>query len=116
MSDVAPSGQPLIEVRDVKKYFPIRKGILLAKQVAQVHAVDGVELHGPAGRDARPRRRVRLRQVDARADDRAPRCEPTAGEIDPSDGLPIRGATAPGQLRPARAVRCRWYSRIRTRA
>jgi peptide/nickel transport system ATP-binding protein len=34
-------GDPLVEVRDVKKYFPIRKG-LLQREVARVHAVDDV--------------------------------------------------------------------------
>jgi oligopeptide/dipeptide ABC transporter ATP-binding protein len=34
-------GTPLIEVRHVKKYFPIRKG-LLQREVARVHAVDDV--------------------------------------------------------------------------
>src|SRR2546429_5368621 len=32
---------PLVEVRSVKKYFPIRKG-LLQREVARVHAVDDV--------------------------------------------------------------------------
>ena len=35
------SGGPLIELRHVKKYFPIRKG-LLQREVARVHAVDDV--------------------------------------------------------------------------
>jgi len=34
-------GDPLIEVRHVKKYFPIRKG-LLQREVGRVHAVDDV--------------------------------------------------------------------------
>src|SRR5437660_12516149 len=34
-------GDPLVEVRSVKKYFPIRKG-LLQREVARVHAVDDV--------------------------------------------------------------------------
>jgi oligopeptide/dipeptide ABC transporter ATP-binding protein len=34
-------GDPLVEVRNLKKYFPIRKG-LLQREVAQVHAVDDV--------------------------------------------------------------------------
>ncbi len=33
--------QPLITVRDLVKYFPIRKGVF-SQQVGQVHAVDGV--------------------------------------------------------------------------
>jgi oligopeptide/dipeptide ABC transporter ATP-binding protein len=34
-------GEPLVEVRNVKKYFPIRKG-LLSREVGRVHAVDDV--------------------------------------------------------------------------
>src|SRR2546430_12528850 len=37
----ANGGDPLVEVRSVKKYFPIRKG-LLQREVARVHAVDDV--------------------------------------------------------------------------
>ena len=33
---------PLIEVRDLVKHFPIRKGIIFQKQVGAVQAVDGV--------------------------------------------------------------------------
>jgi oligopeptide/dipeptide ABC transporter ATP-binding protein len=38
---VSANDGPLIEVRHVKKYFPIRKG-LLQREVARVHAVDDV--------------------------------------------------------------------------
>src|SRR5437764_14864188 len=34
--------EPLVEVRDLVKHFPITKGILFQHQVAAVHAVDGV--------------------------------------------------------------------------
>jgi ABC-type oligopeptide transport system ATPase subunit len=36
------SDGPLIEVRDLVKHFPIRKGIVFQKQIAAVQAVDGV--------------------------------------------------------------------------
>jgi oligopeptide/dipeptide ABC transporter ATP-binding protein len=36
-----PIGEPLLKVRDLKKYFPIRKG-LFSRHVADVRAVDGV--------------------------------------------------------------------------
>jgi oligopeptide/dipeptide ABC transporter ATP-binding protein len=39
---------PLVEVRDVKKYFPIREG-LLQREVARVHAVDDVTFSVHAG-------------------------------------------------------------------
>jgi oligopeptide/dipeptide ABC transporter ATP-binding protein len=35
--------RPLLEVREVRKYFPIKKGVL-QREVARVHAVDGVSL------------------------------------------------------------------------
>ena len=41
MSTNSSQGQPLVEIRHVKKYFPIRKGIL-QREVARVHAVDDV--------------------------------------------------------------------------
>jgi oligopeptide/dipeptide ABC transporter ATP-binding protein len=34
--------EPLVEVRDVVKHFPITSGIIIQRQVAAVHAVDGV--------------------------------------------------------------------------
>ena len=37
----AHNGEPLMEVRDLVKHFPIRKG-LLQRQVGAVRAVDGV--------------------------------------------------------------------------
>jgi len=41
VSERRNGGDPLLEVQHVKKYFPIRKG-LLGREVAQVHAVDDV--------------------------------------------------------------------------
>ena len=41
MSDVPPLEVPLLEVRDLKKHFPIHKG-LFSKLSGQVYAVDGV--------------------------------------------------------------------------
>jgi oligopeptide/dipeptide ABC transporter ATP-binding protein len=35
---------PLIKLVGVKKYFPIRRGILIQKTVGNVHAVDGIDL------------------------------------------------------------------------
>ena len=43
MSTNGNSGDPLLEVRNVKTYFPIRKG-LLQREVGHVHAVDDVTL------------------------------------------------------------------------
>ncbi len=36
------AGDPLIEVRDLVKHFPIKKGVLISRQVGAVQAVDGV--------------------------------------------------------------------------
>jgi len=38
---MSENGQPLVEVKNLKKYFPIKKGVL-AREVARVHAVDDV--------------------------------------------------------------------------
>jgi oligopeptide transport system ATP-binding protein len=44
-----PSGEPLLHIEDVCKYFPIKKGVLIQHEVARVHAVDGVSLEVRAG-------------------------------------------------------------------
>ena len=70
-------------LEDLKVWFPIKSGIVLDRHVGDVKAVDGVSLDDPARRDARPRRRVRLRQVDAR----------------PRDPPPLRADRRPHRLR-----------------
>src|SRR3990172_7217257 len=35
----------LVEVKDLKKYFPIRSGILFQREVAAVKAVDGISFN-----------------------------------------------------------------------
>jgi peptide/nickel transport system ATP-binding protein/oligopeptide transport system ATP-binding protein len=42
MSTIPRTSDPLIEVRDLVKHFPITKGIILQRQVGAVKAVDGV--------------------------------------------------------------------------
>ena len=80
------------------KHFPVRKGTgVLRREVARVQAVDGVSLRGARGRDARPRRRVGLRQVDARALPRA------AARADRRAASSSRAATSRGSA--ARALR-----------
>ena len=58
--------RPLLQVTDLHKHFPIREGLLIERKVGEVKAVDGVSFDIAPGRDARPRRRVRLGQVDDR--------------------------------------------------
>ena len=38
----APSGENIVEVRDIKMYFPVTSGIIFQRKVADVKAVDGV--------------------------------------------------------------------------
>jgi oligopeptide transport system ATP-binding protein len=40
----APGGDPLLEVTDLVKHFPIRRGLLIAPDADRVKAVDGVSL------------------------------------------------------------------------
>jgi peptide/nickel transport system ATP-binding protein len=42
------NGSPLLELRDVEKHFPVKRGAL-ARETARVHAVDGVSLSVPQG-------------------------------------------------------------------
>ena len=44
MSDLITSNGNLLEVRDLRKYYPVRRGIL-SRVVAEVKAVDGVSFH-----------------------------------------------------------------------
>ncbi|TML91938.1 MAG: dipeptide ABC transporter ATP-binding protein [Actinobacteria bacterium] len=49
LDETSESGEsPLLEIRHVKKYFPIRKGVL-QREVARVHAVDDVSFAVRAG-------------------------------------------------------------------
>ena len=89
---------PLIDVRHVKKYFPIRRGVL-QREVAQVHAVDDVSFsvqegqtlglvgESGCGKSTLGRTIVRL-------------LEPTAGEII-FEGTPIEHLST-RRLRPLR--------------
>ncbi len=39
-----PEGRPLVDIRDLKVHFPIKRGILLDRTIGYVYAVDGVSL------------------------------------------------------------------------
>ena len=41
-SETSPKGEPLLVVNNLKKYFPIKKGILIDRTVDYVKAVDDV--------------------------------------------------------------------------
>jgi oligopeptide transport system ATP-binding protein len=43
------TGEPLLEVKNLKKWFPIKKGLLIDRTVAHVKAVDDVSFHVDAG-------------------------------------------------------------------
>src|SRR5918999_720941 len=44
MSQPSAGGDVLVNIEDVYKHFPIKQGIIFQKEVAKVHAVDGVSL------------------------------------------------------------------------
>ena len=50
MADTTPCADPILEVRDLVKEFPIRRGVVLRRTVGQVQAVSGVSLTLRRGR------------------------------------------------------------------
>jgi oligopeptide transport system ATP-binding protein len=49
MNDAVETGAPLLEVTDLVKHFPIKRGILIDREVDQVKAVDGVSFRVERG-------------------------------------------------------------------
>jgi peptide/nickel transport system ATP-binding protein/oligopeptide transport system ATP-binding protein len=47
--DGARPGEPLVEVRDLVKHFPLTHGLVLQRRVGEVRAVDGVSFDVPRG-------------------------------------------------------------------
>ena len=106
------SRQPLVDVRDLVKHFPLRAGSSSARRSGAVHAVDGVSFDDRARRDARARRRVRLRQVDGRA---ARHAAARADERHDRSTTARTSRTGRGAGCGRCGARCRWSSRTRTR-
>ena len=128
------SDAPSLEVRHLVKHFPLGGG-LFRRQKHVVRAVDGVSFDVRPRRDARRRRRIRLRQIDprqggdeaARADGRphparrrrrdAPRCPGACG----GTGARSRSCSRipiPRSIRasrPARSSASRWRISARAR-
>ena len=89
---MTPEAVPLLEVRGLKKYFPVRSGLVFDRKVGDVKAVDGVSfaihkgetlgLVGESGSGKSTVGRTVLRLI-----------EPTAGEIrlDGRDFLAVKG-------------------------
>ena len=100
-------------VQHVKKYFPIRKGVAPARGRARARRRRRHASSVRRGRDARPRRRVRLRQVDARP------LRSSGCSSRPTGDDRLRGPRRSRSSAPARCgrcgARCRWSSRTRTR-
>jgi oligopeptide transport system ATP-binding protein len=44
------NGEPLLEVTDLVKHFPVKRGVLIDREVDQVRAVDGISLSIPRGK------------------------------------------------------------------
>jgi oligopeptide transport system ATP-binding protein len=49
MNGASDPGQPLLEVTDLVKHFPIKRGILIDREVDQVRAVDGISFRVERG-------------------------------------------------------------------
>ncbi len=89
----------LVELENLSVWFPIQSGVVLDRHVGDVKAVDDVTLDDPPRRDARPGRRVGLREVDGRPRDPAP-LRADRGH----DRVRRPGHHAPRRVGPARAA------------
>ena len=102
---------PVLEIDDLVKHFPIRAG-LLRREVGRVQRRRRRHPARPRPGDPRRRRRVGVRQVDARA------VAAAAGRTDVRHG-PVQGRGRHARRRrrgcASCASTCRWCSRTRTR-
>ena len=92
------SQPPILQVRNLKKYFPIKKGVDLREAGRRGEGRRRRQLRPVAGRDARHGGRVGLRQVDHRSRD------PAAAQADRRQ-RDVRGPGADDAGRPADARR-----------
>jgi peptide/nickel transport system ATP-binding protein len=46
---MSENGRPLVHAESVRKYFPIKKGVIIQREIARVHAVDDVSFDIRAG-------------------------------------------------------------------
>ena len=61
--------KPILEVRDLRMYFPVKSSGIIRRTIGHVQAVDGVSFQVPTGGALGPGGRVGLRQVDDRSAD-----------------------------------------------
>ena len=47
--------EPLLRVAHLRKYYPFTRGVLFARMIGEVKAVDDISFTIDAGQDARPR-------------------------------------------------------------
>ena len=110
MSSGKRVGEPLLRGRSMlRKYFALTKGVLFAKTLGHVKAVDDISFEIAGRQDARPGGRIGLRQDDDLALILNLE-EPSGGQM-LLHGEPIHGLAGRRAARIPRA-RCRRSSRI----
>ena len=79
------SAEPLLEVTDLVKHFPVKAGILIDREVDQVRAVDGISFSVPRGQT--------LGLVGESGSGKSTACRAMLQLLDADLGLgPLRGA------------------------
>ena len=118
----------VLEVEHLEKEFPVTAGAILQRKVGSVKAVSDVSFKVRAGRDVRPRRRVRLRQdhdrlarrrarpPDAGRDSLRGRGDLAAGRPGVAAPAPRSAADVPGPVRLARPTDARRRRRSASRS
>jgi oligopeptide transport system ATP-binding protein len=96
---MSSAAEPLLEVKDLVKHFPIKSGILIDREVDQVRAVDGVSFSIPRGQT--------LGLVGESGSGKSTACRAVLQLIEPSSGsISFEGEEIAGysrrQMRPLR--------------